>query len=120
MNLRRLITKVSSISKGSGASCLLSHYVCYRWRQLASATRRVWFDEIVGSQTGLVIRIMPSRRLLDLASSSRAFAMIRATISRSQADLILFLITKRVREPGYVSVNGRIYILINLSFLAKI
>src|SRR2546421_9731877 len=44
-------------------------------------------------------RIVPSRRPLALASSPGAFAMARATISSSQADPVLFLITKRTREP---------------------
>lgn len=42
---------------------------------------------------------------LALASLSRAFALIRATLSRSQADLVLFLITKPVREPFFRSIN---------------
>ncbi len=53
----------------------------------------------MGSRTGLVMRIVHSRRPLALASPSREFAITRATLSGSQADLILFLLTKPVREP---------------------
>ena len=55
--------------------------------------------QIKGSRTRLVVRIAHSRRPLALASPPRAFARTRAAISRSQVDLVLFLITKRVREP---------------------
>jgi hypothetical protein len=51
-----------------------------------------------GSPTGLVMRIVPSSRPLALASPSRDAALISATLSGFQADPILFLITKRVRE----------------------
>ncbi len=54
-----------------------------------------------GSWTRLVMRIVHSRKPLAFGSPSREFAMTRATISSSQADLVQFLITKRVREPGY-------------------
>lgn len=33
----------------------------------------------------------------------RAFALARDTLSRSQADLVLFLIPKWVREPFYLT-----------------
>jgi hypothetical protein len=54
----------------------------------------------MGSPTRLVMRIVHWRRPLALASPSRACALTRATLSRSQTDLALFLITKQVREPG--------------------
>ena len=47
----------------------------------------------------LVMRIVHSRRPLVLASPSRECALIRATLSRSQADSVLFLLTKPAREP---------------------
>jgi len=47
--------------------------------------------------------IVPWRRPLALASPPRAFALTRATVPRSQADPVLFLIIKRVREPIYLS-----------------
>ncbi len=53
-----------------------------------------------GSRTHLVVRIVHSRRPLALASPPRAFARTRVVISRSLADLVLFLIIKPVREPG--------------------
>ena len=56
----------------------------------------------MGSRTGLVMRIVHSRRPLALASPSREFAITRATLSGSQADLILFLLTKPVREPSFM------------------
>src|SRR5437667_1001420 len=62
-------------------------------------------DKNHGSRTRLVMRIVHSRRLLALASPSRKFALTRATLSRSQADPVLFLITKRVREPRIRSNN---------------
>ncbi len=51
---------------------------------------------IMGSRTGLVMRIVHWRRPLALASPSREFALTRATLSRSLADLVLLLITKPV------------------------
>ncbi len=45
------------------------------------------------------MRIVHSRRPLVLASPSRECALIRATLSRSQGDPVLFLLTKPVREP---------------------
>jgi hypothetical protein len=58
-----------------------------------------------GSRTVLVMRIVHWRRPLALASPSKAFAMTRATASRSQADPVFFLITKWVRalcQNGWV------------------
>ncbi len=40
---------------------------------------------------------------LALASLWEEFALTRATLSCSQADLVLFLITKRVHEPSIMS-----------------
>ncbi len=65
--------------------------------------------QVIGSRTRLVMRMVHSRRPLALASPSREFVMTRATLSRSQADPVLFLITKRVREPGYLSNNIQDY-----------
>lgn len=48
-------------------------------------------EKDIGSRIGLVMRMVHSRRPLALASSSRAVAMIRATLSRSQIDPVLFL-----------------------------
>ena len=63
------------------------------------------FGEDMDSQTGLVMRIVPSSRPLALASPSREAALLSATLSRFQVDQILFLITKRVRESkSFVSV----------------
>src|SRR5215470_8912416 len=45
------------------------------------------------------MRIVHARRPLALVSPFRACALTRATLSRSQPDLVLFLLTKRVREP---------------------
>jgi hypothetical protein len=47
------------------------------------------------------MRIIHWRRPLALGSPSREFILTRAPLSRSQADLVLFLITKGVREPAY-------------------
>ena len=58
---------------------------------------------VAGSPTGLVVRIMHSRRPLAPASLSRECAPTRATLSRSQADPVFFLLTKTIREPGYLS-----------------
>ena len=52
-----------------------------------------------GARPRLVMRMVHSRRPLPLGLPSRAFALTRATLSRSQTDLILFLITKQVQEP---------------------
>jgi len=63
------------------------------------ARRQYWqIRRNFGSPTGLVMRIVPSNRPLALASPSRDAALISATLSGFQADPILFLITKRVRE----------------------
>jgi hypothetical protein len=53
----------------------------------------------LGSRTHLVMQMVHLRRSLALASPSRAFALTRATLSRSQADPVQLLLTKRVREP---------------------
>lgn len=47
------------------------------------------------------MRMVPLRRLLALALPSGDFALTRATISSSQADPVLFLLTKPVREPQF-------------------
>src|SRR2546421_162620 len=52
------------------------------------------------------MRIVHSRRPLALVSPFREFALTRATLSHSQADLVLFLITKRVREPIFPLFDG--------------
>ena len=54
-----------------------------------------------------MMRIGHSRKPLALGSPSRAFALIRATLSRSQADLVLFLLTERIREPYNASQSMR-------------
>jgi hypothetical protein len=46
-------------------------------------------------------RLVHWRRPLALVSLPRAFALIKAIISRSLADPILFLLTKLVGEPNY-------------------
>ncbi len=61
------------------------------------------FDRLKGSGTRLVMRIVHSRNSLALTSPSREFAMIRATLSSSQADPVLLLITKWAREPRLLS-----------------
>jgi hypothetical protein len=68
-------------------------------------TCRAKEESLKGSRTGLVVRIVYSRKPLALASPPRAFAMTRATISRFQGDLVLFLIPKRVREAFIMSKN---------------
>ncbi len=62
----------------------------------------------IGSRTGLVMQIVYSRRPAALASPSRACALTRATISRSQADPVLFLLTKPVLEPTILSDRNHI------------
>src|SRR6266566_1336268 len=49
------------------------------------------------------MRMVPSRSSLALVFPSREFALARATLSRCQADPLLFLITKRVGEPAILS-----------------
>jgi hypothetical protein len=63
------------------------------------------FDLIPGSRTRLVMQMAHWRRPLALASPSRVFALTRATVSRSQADPVFFLLTKPVREPRIASGN---------------
>src|SRR5437588_652866 len=60
------------------------------------------------------MRMVHWRRPLAFASPSRKFALTRATISRSQADLVLFLITKRVREPEDMRQQKRTLIIVLL------
>ncbi len=67
----------------------------FRLSRLIERKLNLLFASNMGSRARLVMRIVHSRRPLALASLSREFAMTRATISRSQADLVLFLITKR-------------------------
>jgi len=56
-------------------------------------------DRNLGSRTGLVMRIVHSRKQQTLGSPSRECAITRATIPSSQADVFLFPITKPVGEP---------------------
>jgi hypothetical protein len=51
------------------------------------------------------MRMVPSRSSLALVFPSREFALARATLSRSQADPLLFLITKRVGEPNKIHIR---------------
>ena len=69
-----------------------------------------------GSRTVLVMRIVHWRRPLALASPSKAFAMTRATVSRSQADPVFFLITKWVRA---LCQNGLPYCATRFAALTK-
>jgi hypothetical protein len=69
------------------------------WKRVYGSSSFNGPDTILGSRTRLVMRIVYSRGPLALASHSREFATTRATLSRSQADPVLFLITKRIREP---------------------
>jgi hypothetical protein len=71
-----------------------------------------------GSRTSLVMQMVHLRRTLTLASPSRAFALTSATLSRSRADPVLFLVTKQVREPvqlanfpGEVSWRAHLFII---------
>ena len=50
------------------------------------------------------MRMVHWRKPLALGSPSSAFALTSATLSRSQADLVLFLTTKRVREPNSIRI----------------
>jgi len=54
------------------------------------------FDGMLGSRTRLAMWMVHWGKPLALASPSRVFALTRATVSRSQADPVLFLLTKRV------------------------
>lgn len=68
------------------------------------------FSQNMDSPTCLVMSIVHSRRPLALASPSRASALTRAAISLSLADPVLFLLTKPVREPNYLSIfQNRFY-----------
>jgi hypothetical protein len=68
-----------------------------------------------GSRTHLVVRIAHSRRPLALASPPRAFARTRVVISRSLADLVLFLIIKPVREPGNEATCSGVFLPLSIS-----
>ena len=54
---------------------------------------------LMGSRTRLVMRVAHWSKPLALASLTCEFALTGATLARSQADPVLFLITKRVHEP---------------------
>jgi hypothetical protein len=54
---------------------------------------------VIGTLTGLVMRIMHCRRSLASASSTREFVMTGVTLLSSQAGLVLFILAKLVHEP---------------------
>ena len=64
-------------------------------REITVVCRVIWLSEA----SGLVLQIAHARRPLVLVPPIRACALTRATLSRSQADLVLFLLIKRFREP---------------------
>ncbi len=94
----RALEQPSDVTTGNVAK---SHLICLFCMIMRDTN---WFKKRLqsGSRTGLVRRMVHSRRPLALASPSREFTLTRATLSRSQADLVLFLVTKRVREPSYL------------------